>query len=252
MNIALTFDIERDIPNILDTYFGVKVGLLKILEILDDYSIKGTFFCTGDVVKKFPKHIKLIEQKRHEIACHSLNHERINQLTFKECQESIYQNKKIIEGICQNSEIIGFRAPYLHPPRFLFTILHNLGFKYDSSIKSRNKIKFKKQNYYQIQEMHPLDISLRFPLGHSLLKKLILIKKLSILYLHPLEVIDVKSLLLKQKNKLNIFKDFSFRPDRWINTGDTFINRITNFIEEAFSKKAEFVTLKKVIIKKVC
>ena len=31
MKIALTFDIERDIPNFLDTYFGVKIGLIKIL-----------------------------------------------------------------------------------------------------------------------------------------------------------------------------------------------------------------------------
>ena len=35
MKIALTFDIESDNPNFLDTYFGLKVGLVKILKILD-------------------------------------------------------------------------------------------------------------------------------------------------------------------------------------------------------------------------
>ena len=75
MKIALTFDIERDIPNVLDTYFGVKIGLIKILQLLDNYNIKGTFFCTGNVVKQLPEQINLIASKAHEIACHSINHE---------------------------------------------------------------------------------------------------------------------------------------------------------------------------------
>ena len=45
MKIALTFDIERDIPNFLDTDFGLKIGLIKILNLLDDFQIKSTFFC---------------------------------------------------------------------------------------------------------------------------------------------------------------------------------------------------------------
>ena len=136
MKIALTFDIERDNPNFLDTYFGLKVGLVEILKILDKFNIKGTFFCTGKVAEQLPEAIRLIERKGHEIACHSLNHERLTQLTFKKCYEVIHQNKILIENITQNSEIIGFRAPYLRPPKFLFKILNNLGFKYDSSITS--------------------------------------------------------------------------------------------------------------------
>ncbi len=142
MKIALTFDIERDIPNFLDTYVGVKVGLLKILKILDNFKVKGTFFCTGNVVEHLPEHIRLIERKGHEIACHGLNHERLDKLNFKKCQEIIYQNKKIIENTCQNSEIIGFRAPKLKTPKFLFRALNNLGFKYDSSIRSPKKLKY--------------------------------------------------------------------------------------------------------------
>ena len=78
MKIALTIDIERDIPFVLDTFFGVKEGIPRILEILDYYNLKCTFFCTGSIAKKFPESIRTIESKGHEIACHGLNHERLN------------------------------------------------------------------------------------------------------------------------------------------------------------------------------
>ncbi|GAG55362.1 unnamed protein product, partial [marine sediment metagenome] len=40
MKIVLTFDIERDIPRVFNSYFGVKIGLLKILRMLDEFNIK--------------------------------------------------------------------------------------------------------------------------------------------------------------------------------------------------------------------
>ncbi len=247
MKIALTFDIERDIPYVLDTYFGVKVGIPKILELLENFNLKGTFFCTGSIAKKFPEYIRSIEHKGHEIACHGLNHERLNKLTFNECQELIASNKKIIEETCQKSEIIGFRAPYLKPPNFLFAILHKLGFKYDSSIKSRNRTKFNKTNYYKIQEFTPLNISLRFSIGYFFLKNWILKNKIIVLYFHPLEIINAKNLMLTQKSRLNLFRDYLLRPDRWIKTGETFVTRMNRLIKFALSKKGEFVTLKDLI-----
>jgi len=246
MKIALTFDIERDIPNFLDTDFGVKIGLIKILSLLDNFQIKGTFFCTGTVVEQQPRVVHLIESKGHEIACHSLNHERLNELTFEECKEIISNNKAMIENICQNSEVIGFRAPYLKPPKFLFRLLNDLGFKYDSSISSRKKSLYYQTKNFKIQEFHPSSYYtfFRLPLSFYFIRKWIFKKELTILYFHSWEAIDIKSLILNQKSKLNLVKNYLFRLDRWINTGDLFITRIRKFIKEALSKKAEFVTLK--------
>ncbi|NVM38080.1 MAG: polysaccharide deacetylase family protein [Candidatus Lokiarchaeota archaeon] len=248
MKIALTYDIERDIPNVLDTFFGVKIGLIKILKLLDNYNIKGTFFCTGTVADKQPWAINTIESKGHEIACHSLNHERLNKLSFEECKEIISINKKIIEKKCQKSEIIGFRAPYLKPPKFLFRVLTDLGFKYDSSISTRKKVQYYQTNRFEIQEFHPMDIYtvFRLPLSSFLLRKWILKKELIVLYFHSWEAIDIKSLMCN----LNLFKNSSYRIDRWINTGDSFIITLNKFINEAISKKAEFCTLKQFITKK--
>ncbi len=249
MKIALTFDIERDIPNFLDTYFGVKIGLIKILSLLDDFQIKGTFFCTGNVVQQQPQVVDLIESKGHEIACHGLNHERLNELTFDESKELISKNKKIIEKRCNNSEIVGFRAPYLKPPKFLLQILTDLGFKYDSSIVSPKKFANYKTNNYVIQEFYPSRIYpyFRIPFFSYFVRKRIFKKALTILYFHSWEAIDIRSLLSNQNNKLDRFKNYFFRFDRWINTGNSFLTRIRKFIKDALSKKVEFVTLKQLV-----
>ena len=251
MKIALTFDIERDIPTVLDTYFGVKVGLLKILKILDNFNIRGTFFCTGHVAERLPEYIRLIERKGHEIACHSLNHEQLNQLNFKKCEELIYQNKKMIENTCQNSEIIGFRAPKLRPPKFLFKILNNLGFKYDSSIRSHKKLKYYQINNYHIQEFHPSNFNILFrlphPIGDSFIRKWIFKKELVILFFHPFEAIDMKNLIFNIKNVSGIFKNIFLRPDRIGHTGYKFNRGLSTFIKESISRKAEFVCLNQLI-----
>ena len=254
MKIALTFDIERDIPNVFDTYLGAKIGLLNILKILDNYKILATFFCTGHIVERLPEYIRLIERKGHEIACHSLNHEPLNQLNFKQCQEIIYQNKKIIENTCQNSEIIGFRAPKLRPPKFLFRILNDLGFKYDSSIRSPKKLKYYRKNNYQIQEFHPSNFNILFrlphPIGDSFIRKWIFKKKLVVLFFHPFEAADMKNLIFNITNVSNIFKNVFFRPDRLGHTGNKFIRGLNNFIKESIARKAEFICLKQLINEK--
>lgn len=246
MKIVLTFDIERDIPNVLNTYFGVKVGLLKILKLLDNFNINATFFCTGNVAEHLPEYIRLIERKGHEIACHGLSHERLNHLDFKKCHEAISQNKKIIENTCQNSEIIGFRSPYLNPPHYLFKVLNNLGFKYDSSIKSHKKAQYYQKCNYGTQEFPPsnFNIFFRFPMNFSFLLKWIFKKKLIILCFHPKEVINMKDVIRNQMSAFNKFLNLSYRPDRWFNTGDIFNTKIHNFIKNSLLKKAEFLTLK--------
>ncbi|MFX0003021.1 MAG: polysaccharide deacetylase family protein [Candidatus Hodarchaeota archaeon] len=249
MKIALTFDVERDIPNFLNTDFGVKIGLNKILSILDDYQIKSTFFCTGTIVKHQPQIVELIESRGHEIACHSLNHERLTELTFDECKEIILKNKEIVEKRCQNSEVIGFRAPYLKPPKFIFKLLNDLGFKYDSSIRRHKNSEYYIIPSHKIREFYPSSVYIyfRLPMFYYFVKKWIFRKELNVLYFHVWEAINIKELILKQTSKLNSFINLFFRLDRWINTGKPFLIRIKKFIKEAVSKNVEFVTLKQLI-----
>ena len=61
--IAITFDCawnDEDIDSILDT--------------LDKYNCKATFFVVGDWVEKYPDALKKISERGHEIGNHSYNH----------------------------------------------------------------------------------------------------------------------------------------------------------------------------------
>lgn len=46
----------------------------EILDILDCYGIKGTFFMLGDAAKKYPEAAKAIYERGHDVACHSMSH----------------------------------------------------------------------------------------------------------------------------------------------------------------------------------
>jgi peptidoglycan/xylan/chitin deacetylase (PgdA/CDA1 family) len=244
MKIALTFDIERDLPTTLDTYSGLKIGLLKILRLLENYNLNATFFCTGNVAQRYPAYLKLIEGNGHEIACHSLNHERLTLLSFEECHDVVLKSKQILERICQESEIIGFRAPYLKAPKFLFEILHDLGFKYDSSFSSKTPEKRNKPS--EIEEFAPSTISgyFRFPLTSSFISRVITKSELIVLYFHPWEFVNMKNIITRNLDIFVSFKNILFRPDRWWNTGKSFKRILSNYLDHLISNQCEFITLR--------
>jgi peptidoglycan/xylan/chitin deacetylase (PgdA/CDA1 family) len=248
MKIVLTFDVERDIPDLLNTDFGLQNGIFKILDLLSEFHIKATFFCNGIVSEQFPEVISHIEKMGHEIGCHGLNHERMNKLSYDYCKKSIIGNRSMLKKLCPSSEINGFRAPYLKPPQFIFRLLADLKFKYDSSIKPKHA-----KNYPitvpEIREFHPLSIYpfFRIPLTFYFIRKWVLRQDLVVLFFHSWEAINIRKLLNSKKINSKLVKTLLFRPDRWINTGDRFIFRLKKFIDDALSKKVEFITLNSLI-----
>ena len=54
----------------------------NILNILENYNIKATFFIVGWIAEKHPELIKEISRRGHEIGCHSYRHQRIQTKAF--------------------------------------------------------------------------------------------------------------------------------------------------------------------------
>ncbi|MBD3197975.1 MAG: polysaccharide deacetylase family protein [Candidatus Lokiarchaeota archaeon] len=242
MKISLTFDIERDNPNFLDTYKGLTEGLPKILKLLDDFKIKGTFFCTGFIARINSNVIRSIERRGHEIACHGLDHERLSKLNYSECKKIISRNREILQNLCE-SKIYGFRAPFLDPPQFLPSLLENLDFSYDSSFKKR------RENYESansILEFPPSQFSVffRFPFGYQFLRKRIFQMDSIVLYFHPWEAINMRKLLNNETTAVDLIKKGLFRPDRWIHTGRKFLTNLRSFISDSIIKKINFLPLR--------
>ena len=100
--IYLTFD---DGPN--------HIGTDKILDILDKYDIKATFFIIGELAEKYPDKVRTIHNAGHMIGCHTCTHD------YKELYNSvdkftddIYKWENIISDIlCTELPVKLFRFP---------------------------------------------------------------------------------------------------------------------------------------------
>ena len=92
--LSITIDIEDwyYIPSVTGSHFSVykdvneffkgwkgKYDYLteptrSVLDMLDEYDIKATFFVVADVVEHYPGLVESIVERGHEIGCHGLHH----------------------------------------------------------------------------------------------------------------------------------------------------------------------------------
>ena len=107
-----------------------------ILNILDEHSVKATFFILGWVAKRYPQITKKIAANGHEVASHGYLHQRVANQDRKTYREDIHKGKKILEDQI-GTQVLGYRAPSYSITRetsWAFDELIEAGFKYDSSI----------------------------------------------------------------------------------------------------------------------
>lgn len=107
-----------------------------LLDLLDDYDTKATFFIVGWVAEHHPELVLEIRGRGHDIGCHSYMHKKIYELTQDEFRADTRKAKNILEQII-GEKILGYRAPsYSITMKSLWAldILEELGFEYDSSI----------------------------------------------------------------------------------------------------------------------
>lgn len=107
-----------------------------LLELLEKYGHKATFFILGWVAEKKPNLVKKIASEGHEIASHGYKHEIIYKLTEDSFRKDLLLSKNILEDIT-GKEVIGYRAPNFSITKnslWAISILKELNFKYDSSV----------------------------------------------------------------------------------------------------------------------
>lgn len=115
MNI-LTFDIEewyiekafrggREFR-----YHEFDDTLAKVLDELDRFGIKGTFFCVGRLASDFPDVVRRIASRGHEIGCHSYVHLWINKMMEEVLFDDTTEALKALEDIV-GKKVTSYRAP---------------------------------------------------------------------------------------------------------------------------------------------
>lgn len=112
----------------------------RVLDLLDEFNITGTFFVVADTVEHYPDLVDLIVDRGHELACHGLHHAcKIDPETKKplmsaeEFEQGTSLAKKMLEKV-SGEKVVGYRAPNALIGGWMLDSLENLGFKYDSSV----------------------------------------------------------------------------------------------------------------------
>jgi polysaccharide deacetylase family protein (PEP-CTERM system associated) len=114
----------------------IVAAVTPLLNLLDRYDTKATFFVLGVVAEEHPELIKIIYEKGHEMGSHAYSHKTLYELGKKGFEEEIKLSVELLMEIT-NEKPIGFRAPSFsidNSTKWAFEILEIYGFKYDSSI----------------------------------------------------------------------------------------------------------------------
>lgn len=147
MKNAFTIDVEDFFqvqafakvisPNDWDQYsLRVVDNTYRILDMLSEKNIKGTFFVLGWVAKRCPQIVKRIADEGHEVASHGMSHQLIYNQPKDVFKKETIDSKSLLEDLCQK-EVIGYRAAtysITDASRWALDVIYEAGFKYDSSI----------------------------------------------------------------------------------------------------------------------
>ena len=112
----------------------------RLLDLLDGNHTHATFFVLGWVARRYPRLVREIHRRGHEIGCHSLDHQLVHRMSPNQFLASTATAKDLIESAIQEP-IFGYRAPcFSITPgcEWAFDTLAKLGFSYDSSVHPVN------------------------------------------------------------------------------------------------------------------
>lgn len=83
----------------------------QLIDILEKYHVKATFFVVGGWVDNFPESVKALSDAGHEVMNHSNTHPHMTQISKEKMKEEVETCNQKIEQITGKRPTL-FRAPY--------------------------------------------------------------------------------------------------------------------------------------------
>ena len=98
----------------------------QLIDILDKYNVKATFFVVGEWVDKYPESVKALADAGHEIMNHSNDHAHFNSLSAGEIAADINTCNNKIQAITGVRPTL-FRPPYGEYDDHVITAVRGMG-----------------------------------------------------------------------------------------------------------------------------
>lgn len=143
--LLLTFDLDaetmwtgRDPANakrpvlMSQGAYGWKVGMPRVLNLLDRYQIKATFFIPGEVAERHAALVREVVDRGHEVAHHSYSHRWIVTLTPEEEREEMRKGMEILTSLA-GVRPRGWRSPAAEFSDITLGLIQEYGFDYSSN-----------------------------------------------------------------------------------------------------------------------
>lgn len=137
---AFTVDVEDWYQSCLDYDAPITERVIhnvdRILAVLDDCKVKGTFFVQGKVAETFPKLVRTLVDEGHEVQSHGYSHRPLFAMTRGELRDELERAKGTVEDAA-GTAVTAFRAQdfsILAGNLWAVELLADVGFEVDSSI----------------------------------------------------------------------------------------------------------------------
>jgi peptidoglycan/xylan/chitin deacetylase (PgdA/CDA1 family) len=145
--VALTFDMDGEtVPFVLDpanarrrlslmseAMYGPRVGMPRILDVLEANGLLGTFFVPGFTAELHVDLLKDVVARGHHLGHHGYLHERPDSLSDEDEEAILVRGKEILRSI-SGHDPIGYRSPSWELKPTTPALLARHGFLYDSSL----------------------------------------------------------------------------------------------------------------------
>jgi len=118
--------------------YGPRRGLGRILDVLDRFGVKATFFVPGRVAELYPEQIREIAKRGHELGHHGYEHENFGLMSEEQQRDVFLKGINALENVC-GVRPTGYRTPAGDMTVETKRLLQEFGFKYSSSMRGDDR-----------------------------------------------------------------------------------------------------------------
>ncbi len=164
--LSLTFDVDaetgvlmvkpsgwNDAMAMTHQAFGPKVGVPRIMRILAEERVRGTFFVPGWTARRYPQLIASILEAGHEVGHHSDLHYPPPTMAPDEERRDFERALETLQA--QGVDVVGHRAAWWQASWHTLDLLAEYRFQYDSSLMDDDRPYVLKVKGHRMAELPP-------------------------------------------------------------------------------------------------